>query len=286
MAAEISVIVPVRDGAGHLAALLDSLAAQTLAAERFEVIVVDNASRDGTSAVARRAGALVVHEPVPNRSRARNRGVKAAGSDLFAFTDADCVAHPGWLDTLLGCGTSAPLLAGPVRTTTGDPPNAVERFEALWRFSQESWTQQGWAATANLRVRRDAFAAVGGFDPAYPHNAEDADFCIRAGRAGLRLAFCPGAYVCHPGERRLAPMLRRAFWHGHGASQALRRIGVGQETWRDPVPLVRGDRAMAQIGLAPGALEGDEWRRMRRLARLAYAARFLGSIWATVSRAR
>ncbi len=258
---------------------------QTLARERFEVLVVDNASRDDTAAVARRGGATVVAERIPNRARARNRGAAAARSELFAFTDVDCVPDATWLEALLSCAPTAPLLAGPVRVTTADPPNAVERFESLWRFSQEAWVEQGWAATANLCVHRHAFESVGGLDPSYRHIAEDADFCIRAGRAGLRLAYCAHAAVSHHAEERVAPLLRRAFFHGWSSSQALRRIGVGHEAWREPLPLLRGGRAMAQIGLSPTMLEPAEWRKMRRLARLTYGARVAGSIWATFHRA-
>jgi hypothetical protein len=67
---EISVVVPARNGARSLPALLDSLARQTLSRERFEVVVVDNASSDRTAEIARAAGAVVVSEPLPNRSRA------------------------------------------------------------------------------------------------------------------------------------------------------------------------------------------------------------------------
>lgn len=278
--------MPVRDGAAQLPELLGCLDRQTLARERFEVIVVDNASRDATAAVASAAGATAVSEPVPNRSRARNRGAAAATADLFAFTDVDCRPEASWLEAMLRCADGAPLVAGQVRVTTAHPPNPIERFEALWRFSQEDWVKQGWAATANLCVRRDAFDGLGGFDPAYRRIAEDADFCIRAGRAGLRLAYCPDAVVSHEAERHIGPMLHRAFSHGYSSSQALRRIGVGHEAWRDPLPLARGDRAMEQLGLSRGMLEPREWRSMRRLARLAYGARVAGSLWATVSGAR
>lgn len=283
---DVSVVVPVRDGADGLRALLAGLERQTLDRRRFEVVVVDNASRDESAVVARAAGAVTVHEPVPNRARARNRGVAVARAPVLAFVDADCEPEASWLETLYACRDRAPLVAGPVRLTTQDPPNAVERFEALWRFAQEDWVKLGWAATANLLVRRDAFEAVGGFDAAYPHTAEDADFCIRAARAGFPLGFCPGAWVTHDAETRLGRMLRRPFFHGYGASQALRRIGVGQETWREPAPLLSGRGALGQIGVAAEHLDHGERRRMGRLARLAYAARLAGSVWATLRRAR
>jgi GT2 family glycosyltransferase len=286
VALELSVIIPVKDGANSIPALLDSLAAQTLARDRFEVIVVDNASRDGTGALARDRGATVVEEPVANRSRARNAGAREARTDRFAFTDADCVATPGWLEALVGCAGRAPLLAGPVRTTTQEPPNAIERYEALWRFDQESWVKQGWAATANLLVERAAFDAVGGFDPDYRHIGEDADFCVRAVRAGHALGFCPDAVVTHDAESRLRPVLRRAWRHGYSGNQTYHRIGAGYRAWRRPGPLLRGERALALYDMRGDAFDRAEARRLGRLAQVSYAARFAGSVWSELRRAR
>jgi glycosyltransferase involved in cell wall biosynthesis len=282
----VSVVIPARDEASTLPALLRSLQAQTLERERFEVIVVDNDSSDDTAAVAAGHGAKVVHEPVANRSRARNHGVAAASAPLYAFTDADCVADPRWLEALLRCAPSAPLQAGAVEVTVGERPNALERFELLWRFGQEEWVKQGWAATANLLVHREAFDAIGGFDPAWREGGEDADFCVRAGRAGHALAYCGDALVRHYGERRLRPFLRRFFMHGYSVNQARYRLGIGYRAWRHPLPALVSDRALRQIGHSPNGFEPAEWRRMARIARLGYAARVVGSVWAEIVRAR
>jgi GT2 family glycosyltransferase len=279
--------VPVRNGAGTLPALLRSLEAQTVDRDRFELIVVDNDSSDATATIAASAGAVVVSEPVPNRSLARNRGVAAASSELYAFTDADCVADPQWLEGLLGCADRAPLVAGEVTLRVRSDPNAIERFEGLWRFGQEAWVRdQGWAATANLLVHADAFARIGGFDPAWRHIAEDADFCLRAKAAGAGLEFCAEAVVEHIGERRLGPLLRRFFLHGYSSNQAWYRIGVGYRAWREPLPALFGDRALRSFGRSPDGFDGAEWRRMARLARAGHAARVAGSLWAEARRAR
>jgi GT2 family glycosyltransferase len=279
-------VVPVRNGARAIPQLLSSLVAQTLPRDRFEVIVVDNDSSDRTAEVALQAGARVVHEPIPNRSRARNRGAEVARSNLYAFTDADCVAEPRWLEELVANAQRAALLAGAVRLCTRPAPNAIERFEALWRFGQEHWVQQGWAATANLLVHAEAFDAVGGFDPGWRHIGEDADFCIRAGAAGYPLAYCAEAVVSHQGESRLAPFLARCFRHGYSANQAVHRVGLGRRAWRHPLPALAPDRALRQIGYSPDAFEPAEWRRMARMARLGYVARIAGSAWAEITRAR
>jgi GT2 family glycosyltransferase len=286
MSPEISVIIPARNGARALVALLPSLQAQTLAAERFEVIVVDNHSSDGTAEIAQAHGARVVWEPIANRSRARNRGAQAAASRLYAFTDADCVADPGWLAALLAAAGRAPLVAGDVRVRVRDSPNLVEQFEVLWRFGQESWVRQGWAATANLLVHADAFAAIGGFDPTWRHIGEDVDFCFRARDAGFGLAYCPEAIIGHDAERELRPLLERCFRHGYSVNQAFYRLGAGYRAWRNPGPALTGDRALRAIGHSPERFDPREWRAMARLARLGYAARVAGSMWAEVVHAR
>lgn len=283
---EISVIVPVRNGAGSIPALLRSLEAQTLERERFELIVVDNGSTDRTAELAAAGGARVVREPVANRSRARNRGAAEAATRMYAFTDADCVADPGWLEALLARRSMAPLVAGDVRVRVRTPPNAVERYEALWRFGQESWVVQGWAATANLLVHADAFGAIGGFDPDWRHIGEDVDFCFRARDAGFGLAYCAEAIVEHDAERELRPLLERCFRHGYSVNQAYYRLGAGYRAWRDPLPALLGDRALRQIGHSRDRFDAREWRAMARLARLGYAARVAGSVWAELVHAR
>ena len=276
-------MIPVRDGAPTLTTLLDAIDAQTLAPGRFEVIVVDNGSSDGTGALARRRGAVVIEEPRPNRAGARNRGVDAAAGDLIAFTDADCVPAPGWLEGLAACLARAPLAAGAVELVTDEHPNRWEELERLWRFRQEAAVAQGWAATANLGVRRDAFLAVAGFDAGYRHIGEDVDFCLRVRAAGYELAWCAQAVVRHRAESTAAAVLRRAFIHGYSSNQHARRWRgeIGWRHWRHPGPAVSGDWALRRFGDSAAA-----HRELLAAARAEYAARVIGSAWAELRRAR
>jgi GT2 family glycosyltransferase len=279
-----SVVIPARNGAGALPRLLASLDAQT--AGDFEVIMVDNASTDGTAAVGARLGARVVAEPRPSRARARNAGVAAAIGERIAFIDAECTAEPGWLQALLRCLEHAPLVAGPVQVRTSAAPGLLEHFDVMWRFHQREHVERdGWAASANLGITRSAFDAVGGFDPAYMHIGEDVDLCLRAGAAGYRIAFCPDAWISHPAEDSLAATLRRAYRQGWSMVQHHHRLSgpVGGRLHLHPGPLVRGDWALRRFGIEPDALEPAERRRMLRLARLEYAARMAGSLHAELS---
>ncbi len=90
----ISVIVPVRNGAGRLEICLDSLARQTYPADRFEVIVADGMSTDDTAAIAERFGARVVTNAEMHLVGGRNVGVENVRGELFCFTEDDMELPP------------------------------------------------------------------------------------------------------------------------------------------------------------------------------------------------
>jgi GT2 family glycosyltransferase len=274
----IAIVTTVRDGEQALEGLADALDAQTR--RDFEWVVIDNASRDRTPEVARARGATVVREPQPGRARARNRGVAATDARLLAFTDADCRPRPDWLERLTQClERGEPLVAGRVVVTTGPAPNAIERFDALWRFRDDP--QRGWAPTANLGMRREAFEAIGGFDPGYRHVGEDVDLCLRAGAAGFALTRCVEAIVEHAAETRRRPVLRRSFEQAYALHDLHRRHGLqAGRYWRNPGPLIRGDWALRRFGIDPAQLAPAERRAVLRVARSEYAARIAGSLWA------
>src|SRR5271170_55064 len=83
----------MRDCERYIGDAIESVLAQTY--PPFEVIVVDNGSKDGSRAVCERFGAEVklLDEPVPSAARARNTGVRAAAGEFIAFLDADDLWH-------------------------------------------------------------------------------------------------------------------------------------------------------------------------------------------------
>jgi GT2 family glycosyltransferase len=278
----IAVITTVRDGEDALRGLADALEAQTL--RDFEWVVIDNASRDRTAEVARARDATVVAEPRPGRARARNRGVAATNAELLAFTDADCRPQPEWLERLTAClKRGEPLVAGRVVVTTSEPPNPIERFDALWRFRDDP--QRGWAPTANLGMRREAFDAIGGFDADYRHIGEDVDLCLRAGDAGFALTRCPDAVVEHPAETEQRPVLRRSFEQAYALHDLHRKHGLhAGRYWANPGAAIRGDWALRRFGIDPAEVPDEERRAVLRVARSEYAARIAGSLWAPLRR--
>lgn len=232
---DASVIVPVRDGGAAFADCLDALASQR-DAPAFEVIVVDNGSRDGTAELAgsHRLGVRLIREERPGSYAARNAGIAVAEGDVLAFTDADCTPHPGWLAA--GCaalGAGADLVGGAIAMQRSAHPTVVERYDRAVYLRQEDLVRNhGWAVTANLFVRRSVIDHVGPFDATLPSGG-DRDFCLRATRAGCRLRFAEDAVIGHRPRTRL-----REIW---GVN---RRIGRGMRTltrrgelpapWRSP----------------------------------------------------
>ena len=117
MTLSVSVVVCAHNEGRYLAACLHSLLAQTRAAD--EIVVVDNASRDDTAAVAARIpGVRVVREPRQGLVIARETGRRAARGSLLVYVDADCRAPLQWLERVAAKFERDPdllALSGPYR---------------------------------------------------------------------------------------------------------------------------------------------------------------------------
>jgi glycosyltransferase involved in cell wall biosynthesis len=198
----VSVIVPTYNRASTLPALLEALAEQDWPADRFEVIVVDDASTDDTATVIAAQRAWVPYRLHYYRkdhdgpAAARNHGVARARGRVLAFTDSDCVPQPGWLSSgVRDLAGGAAIVCGPIT------PMGRRFLEAqMAPVSRDD----GVYPTANLLVRRSAFERAGGFDEGfgvYPWGGlmggEDTDLAWRIKRSGQRAVFSLGAAVGH-----------------------------------------------------------------------------------------
>ncbi len=228
----VSVVIPVRDGVADIGRCLDGLAAQ-VAAPPFEVLVVDNGSTDGTATVARAhpLAPRVLTEPRAGSYAARNAGLAAARGSIVAFTDADCVPRPGWLAAGAAALADADLVGGRIETA-GAGAGPVARYDAANYLDQRDYVErQGFAATANLFVRAEVFAAVGRFDAALGSGG-DLELCLRATAAGYRLALAAGAVVVHAPRASYGELWRLHRRLGAGWA-ALAARGLRPPWWRD-----------------------------------------------------
>ncbi len=230
----ISVIVPVKDGGARFRALMAALAAQDFSADRWELLVADNGSTDGTPDWARtRAATFPVPMTVldasarPGSYAARNVALQQARGNVLAFTDADCLPVPGWLSAGLRALEDGPadLAGGHVRFTfRGSRPDTAELVDSLTNMQMEiDILQRGVTKTANLFARREVFDRNGPF-PDDLRSGGDVQWTGAAVRAGFRLVFAPAAEVAHP-ARSWGEMWRKQVRVGRGQMPVMRRAG-------------------------------------------------------------
>jgi glycosyltransferase involved in cell wall biosynthesis len=200
---------------------------------------VDNGSQGDSSAfVAQFPFARVAYEPRPGSYAARNAGVSLARGSLLAFTDADCVPDPTWLQHGAAemCRLGADLLAGRIDVATRLPgrPTAVELYEVAFGYRQEQAVRDYRSAyTANLFVRRTVFDTAGVF--AELRSGGDFEFTRRAQFHGFKLAYSRLPAVTTPARRSLPALWRRSA-RLRGGQAALRRLREQGTPW------LEGDR--------------------------------------------
>jgi GT2 family glycosyltransferase len=210
---EVSVIVPYYGERAALDTCLLALRRQTLDRHRMEVIVVNNRPDRKVVLDDRNAGPeiLVVEEHQPGSYAARNRGVASSRGHWLAFTDADCVPDPRWLEAGLHHAARHDPLGGHIQLMGGNGHLLAERYDVVFGLNQQSYVEKsGFAATANLIVSRSVFDAVGPFD-ARLRSAGDWEWCLRAAARGHPVTYCAEAIVAHPTRTSWGRIVRKAL---------------------------------------------------------------------------
>jgi glycosyltransferase involved in cell wall biosynthesis len=197
----VSVVIPTRNRSEMLRELLDSLASQTLGPDRFEVVVVDNGSTDGTTELLEGIAPTVpyalrtVRQDNAGPASGRNRGWRLASAPLVAFTDDDCVATPSWLEALVSSAESRP--GAIVQGRTKMPPGDADKVGPFSRVL-EITDPNPWYATCNILYPRGLLDRLGGFNESFTAPAsEDTDLGWRARESGAEYVFVPDAVVHH-----------------------------------------------------------------------------------------
>ena len=218
----MTVVVPTRDRPDALGSCLDALDAQT--ATSFEIVVVDDASRDPAAVaavVARHARARTLVGAGDGPAAARNLGARHARASRICFTDDDCRPAPGWLDALAArFDRGADVVAGP--TVAGAGGAVVAAAQTITNhLTDSSRTPDGahvaFAPTSNLACLADVLAAQP-FDERFPLAAgEDRDWCRRLAERGVRIVYAADATVAHHPALSIWSFWRQQVRYGRGA---------------------------------------------------------------------
>jgi glycosyltransferase involved in cell wall biosynthesis len=232
---DVSVVVASHGRPLRLRWLLNALEEQTLAAARWELLLV----HDYDEATARRvieahplAGAgrlrhIAIEPGTGSPSRQRNIGWRAARGELIAFTDDDCRPEPEWLERLVAQAERAPgrIVQG---RTRGEPHERnllkAPHVRTLWIDPVGPYAQ-----TANILYPRELLERLGGFDER-AIAGEDVGLSLRARAAGVGIEAAPEAIVNHSIESHTLPgILRQNLKWRHLAYLAKRHPEIRAE---------------------------------------------------------
>jgi glycosyltransferase involved in cell wall biosynthesis len=235
---EVSVIVCVRNMAQDLPRQLDAVLAQETAFH-FEVVVVDNASTDGSGEIAlayssRDQRVRVIEARVIGLNAARNCGIEGAMAEIIALCDADDVVESDWLPTLIGALEPATYVAGSLRL--GGPNSTVVRRR--WAVEDQvaavpHWVQAGFrmASGNNCCFYKPMWTSLGGFDETLSGAGDEIDFFVRAGRAGFGFREAPDAVVGVGLRARAMEIWRHDYRFGKHQSRVLARWNSSDWSW-------------------------------------------------------
>ncbi len=213
----VAVVVPIYNGSKTIEACLDSLLAQDYPRALVEIVVVDNASTDGTAQVLERYQGRIklLWEQTRGPSTARNKGIREATAEVIAFIDADCAAEPSWLRHLV-----APLSKRSVGISGGKilsrrPCNRIEMFgEKIHNHHKAIEVYQPpYAISMNWASPRNVLMEAGLFDEAF-QRCEDVSLSMKINQLGYELVYRPGAITYHRNEHTLPGLFREGFQHG------------------------------------------------------------------------
>jgi len=268
---ELSVVIPTRNRAASLERCLQALARQELAAERFEVVIVDNGSDPAQFEAARRTieqapfRTTLLAEPKRGPAAARNRGVERATGQRILFIGDDVMAAPALLaEHLEAAGRHGDVAV--LGFTDWSPAVRVTPF--MRYLAPDRGPQFRYATipdplncgyqffyTSNISLER-RWLALERFDESFPHAClEDADLGYRLQKRGLRIVFHRPALAFHEHAIRFGEFVRR-----------IRQMGESSLLLYRKYPEMHADHNMIP---SEGYRAQARWRPRAKIAALA-----------------
>jgi len=227
----VSVVVINWNGAAVLPRCLDALAAQTL--RDFELLVVDNASSDGSAAglEARYPEARVTRlERNVGYASANNLAARAARGKWLALVNNDAFLDPRWLEAMVAAAQARPEFSSfASRLLQASDPSRLDGAGDVYHISGLVWRRGHGQAANEVALEeeevfspcgaaafylRQVFLAAGGFDEDYFAYAEDVDLGFRLRLLGHRCLYVPTAVAHHVGSASHGPKSEFSTYYG------------------------------------------------------------------------
>lgn len=202
----VSVVIPTHNRRELLKATIKSLFNQSYPKDRYEIIVIDSASKDGTEEMmqlllGRTPDTLKYYrKKSEGPGPARNFGLSKACGSIIAFTEDDCVADPDWIKNgVAKMGNGVGLVQGKTIPNPHQPKRMLSHsIEVLW--------ESGFYQTSNMFYRKDVLDLVGGSSTDFSGSnwfgmlkigGEDTDLAWRVKKIGWKSVFADDAVIYH-----------------------------------------------------------------------------------------
>ena len=259
----VAIIIPALDRWDLTERCLDSLRVNT--GQRFELILVDNASRDHTAQLeavelADRSGSanarVIRNQTNHGYAVACNQGAAVTTAEVVVFLNTDTEVYPGWLQPMLAALKRPKIaLAGSYLTySNGSIQHAgVEFYRGRGEYlavNIREWRPSGLVPAvtgACMAVDHKVFDEVGGFDAGFYNGYDDVDLCLAVRDAGYHIWYCADSHVTHH-ESQSDPAQRSA--------KLLQNVNRLQEKWGHLAAAPPKDTAVLIPAMRPHLFEG------------------------------
>ncbi|MDD5019261.1 MAG: radical SAM protein [Candidatus Omnitrophica bacterium] len=227
---DISVIIPTRQRRDRLRRCLDALLGQDYPSDRYEIIVVDDGSTDGTrpmlEALARQKNNLhYLLQSSRGPAAARNLGLSHARGRIIAFTDDDCISARDWVRKMVDAHEAegaASAVGGLSRVHPGKTKALVSQFlsDGAMEASVDGEPRVIFFPTCNVSLKKERLNGER-FDASFSTaGGEDLEFFWRLFKNGHHFVYKPDIEIFHDCHPTLFSFLRQAYRYGRGNYRA------------------------------------------------------------------
>lgn len=218
---KISVVICTYNREKFIGRALETLTAQTLSPDKYEILIIDNNSTDNTGIICREFinkhqlfNIKYLFEPNKGLSFARNRGIAEASSPIITYVDDDTEASPGFLENILNFFEAHPGTVGiggkviPVYPETGEPAwmnKYLHGFIGLVDYGHEPTLYQRpmkYPAGCNMTYTKEILQKAGGFNNQLTFRSDDKHIFYQVKKFSSSIYYLPGAMVHHNIDRQ------------------------------------------------------------------------------------
>lgn len=219
----ISIIVPVYNEENNIRFLIKRLLNLNFPKDKYEIIVVDNNSKDDTPEIIKKYKVIYLNEKKQSSYATRNRGAKKAKGNILAFIDGDCVPDKEWLknaNTHFINNKNVDIIAGDITLSINYsiPLKLIDIYQLITMGErQRNSEKEGKCSGGNLIVKRKIFEKIGYFDKRLISGG-DGEWTKRATQYGFKIRYYEDVKIYHPPEGFFS-LFKRSIRIGYGIAQ-------------------------------------------------------------------